>query len=169
MAPSKRDRIERVIQDSDSENKVDQWKLGKMLLVVADPTCEKNRRILRETTVGQFYADWEVAVSPKYRNRFLPLTNFFSESHNRNLIERRKSKKQKELEAKQLAEQELEHDSKSASGDWHSQDGSVATIQRSFDSSVHSGPPPKIIGGSKRSVWSGSGGSKGAKRPWDKV
>ena len=132
--------------------------LSKQLVrfVERDDSLTPNYRVLKETTMAQMIEDFKLVSDPKYTNRFFPTSNCFSDIHNREVTERRKTKKVKLAEAKQLAEQqELEH----------SQNGSEKPTQRSSASSPHLGPPPKILSGSKRSVWAGS--ERSAVRAWD--
>ena len=112
-------------------------------------------RILQETTIAQMVEDFKLVSDPKYKNRFFPTSNCFSDVHNREVTERRKTKKLKLAEAKQKAEAQETASNRSESH-----------AQPSLDTFPHKGPPPKIIGGSKRSLWGGR--ERTVVRAWDK-
>jgi len=97
----------------------------------------------------------KLVSDPKYSNRFFPKSNCFSNVHNREVSERRKTKKLKLAEAKQKAEAQETASNRSEK-----------PVQPALDNERHFGPPPKIISGSKRSVWAGSG-ERSAVRAWD--
>lgn len=134
--------------------KVDQRPESMFLSVVSDASCPGNMRVLMEVTESQFFKDWEAAVSIKNINRFLKKANFFADVHNRNLVEKRKLKK-----IKLATDKALELAQKTAI------DVTGRDSRHLTNHPAPQGPPAKIIGGSKRSIWGGK--ERSAVRAWD--
>ena len=130
-----------------------------------DDSLTPNYRVLLETTEAQMVEDFKLVGDPRYQNRFSPISNCFSAVHNREVSERRLTKKQKALEAKQKAEERSEHNQNVTGVDSRPShdDKGTGTPEAS---PTFAGRPPRIISGSKRSIWGGRDGSK-AMRAWD--
>ena len=63
--------------------------------VERDDSLTPNYRVLLETTLAQMVEDFKLVSDPKYQNRFLPKDNCFADTHNKQIVEKRKTKSKK--------------------------------------------------------------------------
>ena len=150
--PSKRDRIEKVIQASEPEAKPD-WSKQIVRFIERDDSLTPNYRVLQETTVAQMLEDFKLVGDPKYQNRFLPKDNCFAASHNKEIVAKRTKRK-----AAKASEDATGDDSRPSA------DGKGIGIPEA--ATTFAGRTPRIIGGAKRSIWGGR--ERSAVRAWDK-